>query len=134
MKTRAIVAGALLLAAVSGCGEDSRLREYREVVRARVQLLEKTADTLATVKDRDSMPAALRRLRELGKVEKDVEFREKELGPLPRQMRKQIKQELGERVAPAGRRYYEEMLRINALDGGPAFFEELKKLQTSGQP
>jgi hypothetical protein len=124
--------GALVLAALAGCGSsqeeaDRQLGSYRSALQEQLRANEKFLGILAGVKDEASMIEALKQLdKSRGEFERAA-ARLRKLGqPTP-----QIKEQLGDdfnRLAEARNRMLEEIRRIRPLPGGEAFFEAVGAL------
>jgi hypothetical protein len=135
MSGRALLTAGLVVGLLSGCGGDRDLGAYREAIGEQVGMLEKVVEVLETVKDKQSMTAALPRIEELEKTERRIAARIQKLGRPPAEVDRRLQKEFGERIAAAGNRLLAEERRIRQkVDGGESFFDAIEKLKSAAQP
>ncbi|MFW5839501.1 MAG: hypothetical protein ACOCZE_02875 [Planctomycetota bacterium] len=108
MKKFAILAlAAGLVLTVGGCSKD-----HEDVVEEQIELMNKTADVLATIKDKESAQAAKDDLEELGEKMKELKAEMDEMDEPSEEEEKALKEKYGKEMEKAGGRLIEQVMRI----------------------
>ncbi|MFP4353831.1 MAG: hypothetical protein ACLFUJ_01815 [Phycisphaerae bacterium] len=108
MKKFAILAlAAGLVLTVGGCSKD-----HEDVVEEQIELMNKTADVLATIKDKESAQAAKDDLEELGEKMKELKAEMDEMDEPSEEEEKALKEKYGKEREKALGRMMQEAMRI----------------------
>ncbi len=138
MGTARLLLGLAALAALGGCGPSREDQErsadvYRRELREQVPLIRQMAKILQTVKDRESMTAALERLAKLQPDLERASKRFKRLGQPSPEIEERLQQERAE-VRGALEEVLDEMRRITGLPDGNQFLDAVKRVTSLDGP